>query len=115
MFPSKLHELHVEAVVLDLLFADVKGLALALFVDLGDAQVVLRGDAHHGADGRDDLLVRDEVVAHDALGELEALGGLDDDVLPYLDGVPCGGEVVGLAAVFEFHADDFCQFIFLIS
>src|SRR5699024_10911049 len=49
------YELHVEAVVLDLLFADAEGLALAVLVYLRDAQVVFRGDAHHGADGRDDF------------------------------------------------------------
>ena len=95
----------------DLLLADLKGLLLALFVYLSNAQVVAGRYPHHGAQRLHHGGILDHVVAVAAVGDLKTLARLDDDLLPRLYGLAVGGEKVALAPVFEFYAYNFSQLV----
>ena len=102
-------QLHLQAVVGDFALADVKGVPLPLPVVFHHPEVVFRGPADNGAEGLDDGLVRHLVIPLGAGGKLQALGGLDDDILPHADLDALGVEEIGLAAAPKADADDFSQ------
>ena len=89
----------------DLLLGDGEGFLLPLFAELRDAQIVRRGDAGHGPQGRHDALVRHLVIALDADGELQALAGLHHHLVALGDLQAVGVKVIGLSATLEFDAD----------
>lgn len=67
------NELHVKPVLDYLLLADLKGLAFTPAVELGDPQIVLRGDAHRGTQRLHDGCLRHRVVSPAAVGDLKSL------------------------------------------
>ena len=102
-------QLHLQAVVRDLLLADVKGLPLLLLVVLHGAAVVVRGHPYHRAQGLDDGGVLHLVVALGAGGELHARGGLHDHLVPHPHLEPSGVKIIILASAPKADADHFCQ------
>ena len=109
------HELHIQTMLGDFLLADLKRLFFAAAVDLLDAQVVLRSDARKRAQRLHARLIRHDVVSENALGQLQAARGLDDDLVARAHGDSVRVKEIDLAAVFEFHTDYFCQFGILTS
>ena len=57
----------------DLLLAYLKGFLFALLIELGNAQVVRRGDAHHRAQRLHNGVVRHGVYTAAAVGKLKPL------------------------------------------
>ena len=93
-----------------------EGFLFPLPVVGGGFVVVFCGDAHHGAQGADNALIGDLVVAFHAAGVLHALGGLDHHVGVGLHLEPAGIKVVIFASAAEADGDDFCHwFLFLSS
>ena len=109
------HKLHIQTMLGDLLLADLKRLLLAAAVDLLDAQIALRGDARQRAQRLHDRLIRHDVVSENALCQLQAARGLDDDLVARAHGDAVRVKEIDLAAVFEFYTDYFCQFDILTS
>ena len=66
------NELHIEPVLGDLLLAYLKRFLFALFIELGNAQVVRRGDAHHRQRLHNGV-VRHGVYSAAAVGKLKPL------------------------------------------
>ena len=99
------HQLHLQLVLLDLLFADVEGFLLTAAVVGGGVFVVVGGDAEDGPQGFDHRVIGHLVVARRAVGEFRALGGLHDHVGAGGDREPLGVEVVFLAAAAEADRD----------
>ena len=95
--------------VRDLPLADVKGLPLPLPVVLHHPEIVFRGPADNGAEGLDNRFVGHFVVPLGTGGKLQALGSLDNDILPHADLDAPGVEEIGLAAAPKADADDFSQ------
>ena len=99
------HQLHLQLVLLDLLFADIEGFLLTAAVVGGGVLVVVGGDAEDGPQGLDHRVIGHLVVARRAVGEFRALGGLHDHVGAGGDREPLGFEVVFLAAAAEADRD----------
>jgi hypothetical protein len=99
-------QLHVQAVLGDLLLADLKGGLLPLPVALQGGQIPLVGQPDHGAQGLHHLVVAHLGVGPGAGSELKALGGLDDDLISHVHLDALGVEVVFFSAGFEPDGDD---------
>ena len=91
------------------LLAYLVRLFFALLVYLRNSQVVLGCDPDDGAQRLYNGSVLDHVVTAGAVGDLEALAGLDDDLLACLNGLAVWGKEVALAPIFEFYAYNFSQ------
>ena len=104
--PLRVHQLHLQAVLQDLLLADLQGLGLLLLVLLPGELVLRGGPAEHRAQGGGELHLVDGGVPLDALAELSAPGGLYNDPLTGLKLGPIGVEIVMLSAFLEADADD---------
>ena len=103
-------ELHREAVVLDLLPADLEGLVLERAVGLPAVGVLVGRDAEEGTEGGHDLRRGDEFVRRRREAVFDAARRLDDDGISRLHRVLSGREIVNLAAVAEPHAHDLDTF-----
>ena len=102
-----LNELHLQLVLGNLLLTDLEGPGLLLFVFLLLAEIGLRGNAEHRAEGGDELHLVDHGVALGADGALQTVGGLQNDVLPLRHLQAVGVEKVFFSAAFKADADDF--------
>ena len=109
------HQLHIQPVLGDLLLAYLEGFLLALLIYLGHAQIVRRGDSHHRAKRLHDRGLHDRVIPAGAVGDLQALGGLDYDLVPGLDIQLAGIEEVAFPAVFKLYTYNINQLFFLCS
>src|SRR5699024_2940465 len=104
--PLHVHKLHFQAVLQDLLLADLKGLGFLLLFLL-PYELVLRGDpAEHRSQRASELHLVDWGVPLDALAKLGASGGLYNDPLAGLKLGHVGVEIVMLSAFLEADADD---------
>ena len=103
------HKLHVQPVVLDLLLADDQRVLFAEAVLLVDPPVLQGGHTHHRAQRLHHGIVFHKAVALYAVGDLEPLGRLDDDLFPVGNVQAVRGEIIGLSAGFEFYRYYFSQ------
>ena len=99
----------------DLLLAYLEGFLLALFVYLGHAQVIRRGDSHHRTERLHDHSLHDRVISAGAVGDLQALGGLDYDLIAGLYIQLAWIEEIVFSAVFELYTYNINQLFFLCS
>ena len=94
------HQLHVKSMLGNFLLAYLEGFLLALFVYLGHAQVIRRGDSHHRTERLHDRSLHDRVISAGAVGNFQALGGLYYDLVPGLDIQLAGIEEVAFSLGF---------------
>ena len=96
------HQLHLQLVGGDALFAQVKGGLFVGAVLAHPADVDAVGHAHHRLDFPGKTAGGDVVDAAHHLAALDAAGGLDNHIVPVPDGQVPGVKVVGPAAFLEF-------------
>ena len=102
----RLHQFHLQAVLCDLLLADLECPGLLLLI-LFPGQLVLRGGpAEHRAQGGGEFHLIHLRILLGTLSKLHAPGGLDDDPLPQAEELPIGVKIVLLSAFFEADTDD---------
>ena len=75
------NELHIQAVLGDLLLAYLERFLFALLVNLGNAKIIARRDSDDRAQRLHDRIVLDLVIAAEAVGYLKTLAGFDNDLL----------------------------------
>ena len=86
-----------------------------IHINYGHAQVIRRGDSHHRTERLHDRGLHDRVISADAVGDLQALGGLDYDLVPGLDIQLAWIEEIVFSAVFELYTYNINQLFFLCS
>ena len=111
----RLHQLHVQPVLGDLLLADGEGLFLLLLVPLQGQLVLLGGLAHHRAQGGHQLDLVDHGVSVGTKAVFRAPGGVHNDAVPHLELLAVGIEVILLAALFKADTDDLYHCLLLWS
>ena len=102
-----IHQLHIQAVLLDLFPADIKSGLFSLAVEFLRAQIHLRGDAQDPAQRLNDGGILHGVVLPGADGDLHAVGGVDDDTVTDLNPEPRRIKIICFPAVFESDANYF--------
>ena len=102
----RLYQLHLQAVLRDLLLTDLESPGLLLLIFLPGQLILRGGPAEHRAQGRGELHLIHRRILLGTLSKLHAPGSLDDDTLPQAEALPIGVKIVLPSAFLKADADD---------
>ena len=100
-------QLHIQAVLLNLLTADLKRAFLPLAIEFLGAEIHLGSDAQNTAQRLDNGGILHRVIFPGAYGDFHTVGGVDDDAVADLNLKAGRVEIIRLSAVFESDANYF--------